>query len=105
MNDQGPGYREGKVDAGLLEITRRLDHIDKKLDRSLEWQQATEARLASGAERFTTLTNNQIAHAAALDEFRNSQRGVLAIASTIGAALGAALATALRILGIPGGNQ
>jgi len=99
MNDQGPGYREGKVDAGLLEITRRLDHIDKKLDRSLE------ARLASGAERFTTLTNNQIAHAAALDEFRNSQRGVLAIASTIGAALGAALATALRILGIPGGNQ
>ena len=99
MNDQGPGYREGKVDAGLLEITRRLDHIDKKLDRNLEWQQTTEARLASGAERFTTLTNNQVSHAAALDEFRNSQRGVLAIASIIGGALGTAAGVVMKIVG------
>jgi hypothetical protein len=102
---EASGYREGRVDAELQEVNRRLDHITKKLDQSLEWQQKTEARLAEGAVRFLTLTNNQVAHAAALDEFRDSQRGVLAIASTIGAALGAALATAMRILGIPGGNQ
>ena len=95
-----PGdYRAGQMDAELKEVNRRLEHIETKLDRHLDWQQKAEARLAEGAERFRTLTQNDVAHAAAVEQLRNSQRGVLALASTIGGAIGGAIAAAMKIFG------
>jgi hypothetical protein len=93
---ESKGYREGKVDAELREVNRRLVRIETKLDNNLDWQQATEARLAEGAERFRALMQNDIAQVEALEDLRNSQRGVLALASTIGGAIGGGIAAAMK---------
>lgn len=99
MTNGDKSYREGKVDAELAEVNRRLGHIEGKLDRSIEWQQKVEARLAEGAVQFTQLRQNDVAQAQAVDDLRNSQRGVLALASTIGGAIGGAIAAAMKIFG------
>lgn len=94
----GDDYRAGRVDAELKGIHETLDHINKKLDNNIEWQANVAGRLAAGAEKFEQLQGGMDAHTTAIQELQKKDKGVLAIASTVGGAIGAAAAVAIKLL-------
>ena len=97
--DDNDRYRAGKIDQELKGINNSLLHITEKLDKNLEWQSEVNSRCVSGGIRIETLEKNRIRDADDIEALKNKDRGVLALASAIGGAIGAGTAAAIKFFG------
>lgn len=92
-------YRAGQVDKELEIMNETLKHIVGKLDDNIEWQRGVDTRLATGVEKFGTIEGRIEAHDDDIEALKNKDRGVLAIASTVGGGIGSLTAVLIKIFG------
>ena len=98
-DDDNDRYRAGQVDKELEIMNKTLTRFEEKLDDNLEWQRGVDARLTLGAEKFRTTDITLGEYGTDIEALKNKDRGVLAMASTIGGAIGSATAVLMRVLG------
>ena len=98
-DEENDRYRAGRVDQELKAIDETLKRFEEKLDDNIEWQRQVDIRLAAGVEKFGTIEGRIESHDDDIEALKNKDRGVLAIASTVGGAIGSLTAVLIKIFG------
>jgi hypothetical protein len=97
MGDES--YRAGRIDQELKGINTVLGEIKRKLDDNIAWQNDVDSRSTAQAIRLHNVEIIGRRNADNIENLRDKDRGVLALASTIGGILGGAISILIKIFG------
>lgn len=88
------GKDAGKLESDIDHIKGAVDHLTKKVDDWNKWATGVEARLSAGNVRFEQMDDMQTD----VEALKKADRGVLAIATAVGGAIGSFAAVVLKFL-------